>query len=218
MILSKHRLFKRQDPSRLAKAFLIFCEGQRREFDYFNYFRQLDSRINIVVIPPESDEDNSPEGLYRKATEFLIGSIVNAEPAHHKDHQYDEIWFVIDTDKWKHKIKGLKSGIENQDSWFVAQSNPCFELWLYFHFKYQTPEFEGMKDSHTWKSFVNEVAGGGFDCRKHPILITDAISNSKHGFSETDGYPDFLSTQVFRLAENICEVIEAKLLSTRKKM
>lgn len=48
MIL-KNRLFERVPPSRKAKSIYIFCEGARREFDYFEYFKELDSRINIEI-------------------------------------------------------------------------------------------------------------------------------------------------------------------------
>jgi hypothetical protein len=48
MILT-NRLFERVPPSREAKSIYIFCEGAKREYDYFEYFKQLDSRINIEV-------------------------------------------------------------------------------------------------------------------------------------------------------------------------
>ncbi len=52
----------------------------------------------------------------------------------------DKIWFVIDTDRWNegNKIGLLKTFVqekkESYNGWFVAQSNPSFEIWLYYHF------------------------------------------------------------------------------------
>ncbi len=48
MILKK-RLFERAEPSEDAKKIFIFCEGKKRERAYFNYFKAIDSRINIEV-------------------------------------------------------------------------------------------------------------------------------------------------------------------------
>lgn len=48
MILT-NRLFERVAPNREAKSIYIFSEGAKREVQYFNYFKGLDSRINIEV-------------------------------------------------------------------------------------------------------------------------------------------------------------------------
>lgn len=52
--------------------------------------------------------------------------------------QHDNVWFVIDTDLWGSKITDLRNfcnsqnaGLDNE-TWFVSQSNPCFEIWLYY--------------------------------------------------------------------------------------
>ena len=62
MILT-NRLFERQAPSREAKSLYIFCEGAKREYQYFEYFREIDSRIKVEVNKLNSDDNNSP--LYR---------------------------------------------------------------------------------------------------------------------------------------------------------
>ena len=53
MILT-NRLFVREEPTRDAKSIYIFCEGKEREFNYFMYFKELDSRINIEIYKLES--------------------------------------------------------------------------------------------------------------------------------------------------------------------
>lgn len=66
MILT-NRLFKRREPFKEAKCIYIFCEGAKREFQYFNFFKEIDSRINIEIYSLDSNEDNSPLGLYKIA-------------------------------------------------------------------------------------------------------------------------------------------------------
>jgi hypothetical protein len=57
----------------------------------------------------------------------------------------DEIWYVIDTDRWNEgdKINALKTYVEERNKEykgrFVVQSNPSFELWLYYHFNSEKP-------------------------------------------------------------------------------
>ncbi len=40
MILT-NRLFEREQPSREARSIYIFCEGARREYQYFEYFKEI---------------------------------------------------------------------------------------------------------------------------------------------------------------------------------
>lgn len=66
MILT-NRLFERQPPSREAKSLYVCCEGAKREYQYFKYFREIDSRIKIEVNKISPDDNNSPSGLYNLA-------------------------------------------------------------------------------------------------------------------------------------------------------
>lgn len=49
MLLSRDRLFERKAPTREAKIIYIFCEGANRELRYFQYFREMDSRIHLEI-------------------------------------------------------------------------------------------------------------------------------------------------------------------------
>lgn len=208
MIL-KDRLFKRRKPSRDAKLFIIFCEGKKREPSYFNYFKGICTRIKFEIIPAEQGGNNSPTGLYRSACTKIIQSEDNPNPKYSNDPN-DEIWFVIDTDDWQGKIPELKKLCNrNHSNWNVAQSNPCFEVWLYYHFRATFPSFDGFEMAANWKSFLNDkIIPGGFDSRKHPLKIKDAIKNAKGNFSENDEEPEVGTTNVFKLASNFYPLIE----------
>lgn len=102
----------------------------------------------------------------------------------------------------------------------VAQSNPCFEVWLYYHLHSQKPKPEDVEKFNGWKSFVNKSIKGGFDSRKHSIFIGTAIENTKKNYSETNGKIDIACTEVFKLAETfypfVKSVIEEGLKHLRK--
>lgn len=198
MILT-NRLFERKEPDRDAKSLYIFCEGKKREFQYFRYFCDLDTRINVNVYPLQGHENNSPIGLYAIAEACLVKSNENPSPKY-EVLDGDEIWFVIDTDKWGDKIGELRHLVANHNSWNVAQSNPCFEVWLFFHQAEPAANFENQQDCDSWREFVANNPPGGFDSRRHPIYIGSAIAKAKASFFENLDNPEVGSTQVFRLA------------------
>jgi hypothetical protein len=186
-------------------VFYIFCEGKSREYEYFRYFRELSSKIQLIIIPPKNGE-TSPSKLYEAACKYLIKS-ENNQFTEYEVADIDDVWFVIDTDEWKDKIEKLRGNCTKND-WFVAQSNPCFEVWLFYHhFEYE-PYLENIRISKDWKKFVNTKISGGFDSRKHPIYVKRAIDNAKNHYSETNGKVEIACTEVFKLAERFYPFIQ----------
>ena len=190
------REYKKKAPFRDATLFVIVCEGQKRESDYFDFFDRLSSRIKVVSLPCKQGR-SAPKYLIRNAENYAKNSGLNSE---------DELWFVLDVDKWKkndidHLINYCK---KNK---YYALSNPCFEVWLYYHFKDTKPQLKNISECTDWKRHLPEVISGGFDSNKHPREIQTAIVNAKNIFSEKGYLPDVGCTQVFRLAEKIYNLI-----------
>ncbi len=214
MILT-NRLFERVPPNREAKSIYIFCEGAKREYDYFNYFKGLDSRINIEVYHLHPHEDNSPLGLLKIAEECIIGSDTNPNPKYNFIDG-DEIWIVLDIDKDKNEsrepqINAIMKACTSRKNWFFSRSNPCFEVWLYYHSYSQKPSFKNPEKCSSWKTYVNKKFKGGFDSRKHPIYIQKAFVNAKQNFSLIDKKPDIGSTEVYQLADSIMVLLKDKI-------
>lgn len=214
--MSRNRLFSRREPEKKATLILILCEGAKREPGYFEYFSFIDSRVNIEAIPAGPHANNSPTGLFDVAKE-LIGLNEDGGMGQYQITEDDELWFVIDTDRWGEHILALNESIRDFDNFFVAQSNPCFELWLYYHFSYQKPDFVGMNQSSNWKQFLNNCIDGGFNSKKHPLLISTAISNSEHNDTGEES-PEFLVTHVYKLGKSIYELLKNKIDSARNKL
>lgn len=197
------RLFTRRDPERDAKSIYIFCEGKKREYQYFQYFQGIDSRINIVIHPLKGNEDNSPTGLYQLAIQSLIKTEANPSPKYEL-LDGDEVWFVIDTDTWDSKVAELRALCGTHQNWKIAQSNPCFEVWLYFHFFEDRATFQWIEICDSWKTFLPEEIPGGFNSSKHSIFIGRAIENADKCFVyEDDGAPATGCTEVFQLGRII---------------
>lgn len=218
MILT-NRLFKREEPTREAKSIYIFCEGVKREYDYFEYFKEMDSRINIEIYKLKNSEDNSPRGLLNITRKCILKTKTNPKPKY--DFQKnDEVWIVLDLDKdkldsRKPQIAELINECQKNKDWHIALSNPCFEVWLYCHFSNKKPNFKGDEFCIKWKKKVNDSIKGGFDSRKHPIYINQAITNAKKNFQIKDNIPQFGSTQVYLLAESIYSILREKIIKVQ---
>ena len=67
-----------------------------------------------------------------------------------------------------------------------------------------------------WKVMVSKCIQGGFDSRRHPIYIEDAIKNSTNNFEGNENSPNKGSTEVFNLGKSIFHLVEAKIKQVKK--
>ena len=221
MILT-NRLFERVPPSREAKSIYIFSEGAKREYQYFEYFREFDSRINIEVYKLHPHEDNSPLGLLRIAEKCILKTEINPNPKYNFI-EGDEVWIVLDIDKDRDEsrlpqIEDVQKRCAELDNWNLIKSNPCFEVWLYYHLHAKKPVIEDADKCSEWKSFVNNSVKGGFDSRKHPIFIETAAKNAKNNYKVENNTPDIGSTEVFYLADTIVPLLSVKIKKVLKML
>ncbi|MDR2642587.1 MAG: RloB family protein [Planctomycetaceae bacterium] len=212
--LSRNKIYERVEPSKDARKIYIFCEGERTEPNYFRFFQGFVSNLEIIPIPCANGQ-SAPKKLKDDAKRRFLHN-KNKPPEYILDYGLkDMIWFVIDTDRWGNQIDQLKifcrENNKNYQNWFVAQSNPCFEIWLYYHFYDIKPDQTEVEKFHTFKEFVgNKIpGGGGFDHTRMPIEIATAIKNATANFEQQEnGQPDQYSTEVFKLATIIYETVK----------
>ena len=211
--LVRSRRYERQEPLRDSRKIYIYCEGNKREFDYFRFFCGLSSNVNIIPIPSK-DGNTDPEKLMEAAREeFGINSDVS--PKFTLDvSQQDNVWFVIDTDSWGSKITDLRNfcksqnaGLDNE-ALYVSQSNPSFEIWLYYHKFSEKPVKNDVDKYSSIKEFVDAQIPGGFDSRKHPAMIEAAIQNAKATYEEENQVLKLYSTEVFKLGQVILPFVK----------
>ena len=206
--LVRPKRYERKEPSRDSRKIYIYCEGNRREYDYFMFFRGLSSNVNIIPIPSKHGKTD-PKKLMEAAYIDFFGSDERKAVFQLDVKQMDMVWFVIDTDEWGSKIGELrefclsKNNVSDIDVWNVAQSNPCFEIWLYYHFFDKEPDKESVEEFSSLKNFVDAMIPGGFDSRKHPALLATAISNASANYHEQNEMPDVFSTEVYKLGQEI---------------
>ena len=223
-MITRIRQYAKKDPSKDAHKLYVICEGGRDEPRYFEFFEGLSSNLNVVIIPSEEGKTD-PVQLSRSAVEKFDSQ----NGRFSLDYtQGDRVWFVIDTDTWESegKISKLRDFCSEQNRiisgqltetipyavWNIAQSNPCFEIWLYYHFYKESPTRDDVDKFLSFKHFVDEKINGGFNYESDPVRLKDAISNAEANFNTgSDGLLCPFSTEVYLLGKEIYGFVSDEL-------
>jgi len=120
----------------------------------------------------------------------------------------DDLWFVIDTDNWEEEqIRKIANYCKDYPNWHIVISNPCFEVWLYFHKKAKILNASKINCKQL-KSAVSTLEKGGYAPLIFlPDLLT-AIINSKRADSDINHFlPKNGETKVYQLGKALMSVI-----------
>ncbi len=214
-MITRRKDYVKHVPTKDASKIYIISEGTDSEIKYLNFFIGLSSNLELIVIPSENGTD--PLKLRELAKEKFFGT----DRLHTLDYmQNDQIWFVIDTDTWEKEgkiaplrefcadnnrnISKLYDEVKSYDAWNVVQSNPCFEVWLYFHLYDEVPEVDSVPQEPNIKRYIDSLIGGGFDYECDPARIQSAIRRTKKSFRVNEnGKLEWFSTEFFKLGEEI---------------
>lgn len=230
-MIQRIRSYTKPSPSRDARKLYIVCEGNDTEPVYFEFFKGLTSNLSIIPIRSENGKTD-PE----KLKEWAEQNLINASTFDKPDYQQDDlVWFVIDTDKWQEqgKIKVLRDFCEHVNAdevaqhsehpvyqmWNIAQSNPQFELWHYYHIYNEKPLIAEVEQYASFKEYVSNKIHGGFNPLIHPAYMKDAIVHSENNFCvDAEGYPMLFSTEVHLLCKQIFPFIKRDIEKLRNKL
>lgn len=176
-----------------TKLIVIATEGHKTEKQYFKIFENI--RVQVVVIP---SNDN------RSAPEYILDRLNNYSEAY-QIGKNDEFWLMVDTDRWGDKKLSEMSQEAFKKNYFLAISNPCFEVWLYLHLGSISTNFTECKEL---KKMLRQKIGSynpsnlNLDIYKPNILI--AIRRAKD-ISPDDGsrWPASIGTHVYKIVEKI---------------
>ena len=133
---------KKKKSKELVTYFLIVCEGEKTEP---NYFKSFPKKVGKYVFDIEFDGGGiSTLKVVEKAIELRDKSA----------QKYDRVWAVFDRDSFKENsfnsaiLKAKANNIE------CAWSNEAFELWYLLHFQFRNT---GMKRQEYEKSIEKAV-------------------------------------------------------------
>jgi hypothetical protein len=105
------------------KKFLIVCEGEKTEVNYFKAFT-VPKKIAVTV----KGEGKNSLSLVEKA----IKIIDNLK----QDDSFDQIWCVFDKDNCSKEQFNQAERLAKENNIKIAYSNEAFEIWFILHFQY----------------------------------------------------------------------------------
>ena len=143
---------KRKNPRLEPKRrFILFCEGEKTEIEYFEAIRRICSSTLIAV--ETHGGVGVPYTIAEKAIEKAKSLGLTPKSRRKKDsyEERDEVWAVFDRDE-HHRFNEAVMKCEQQKVG-VARSNPCFEFWLILHEQdYNRPE-----DRHAMQKLLAQL-------------------------------------------------------------
>lgn len=203
------------------KLFVLSYEGTITEKKYFQDFRTSqyfnnNGLIEIVSLKRSKDKGSDP---------FNVKKLLSWAKKEYGFKITDEFWLVIDRDDWEssHKLsfEDLVRECKNEGNFYLALSNPCFEIWLVLHFKdlsefseeEQVSIFQNKKVGN--KNYIDilvaRLQGGdrGYNKRPNPNiylpLTKTAIERAKSIDNFNEDYPKKIGTHLYKLVEKLID-------------
>ena len=143
---------KRKNPRLEPKRrFILFCEGEKTETEYFKAIGRACSSTLIAVEPYGGV--GVPYTIAEKAVERARSLGLTPKSRRKKDsyEERDEVWAVFDRDEHDRFNEAVMKC--EQQNVGVGRSNPCFELWLILHEQdYNRPE-----DRHAMQKLLAQL-------------------------------------------------------------
>jgi hypothetical protein len=210
-MMRKKRGYNKVTPIELVrdyKLFAIACEGEKREPEYFKLFRFLSKKIAVDVIEEiVSDEEamginpnkSAPKWVLDRALKYIEKEGLSDE---------DDLWFVMDIDRWETaQLHEIASYCEKFPNWHIVLSNPCFEIWLYFH-KKKTFENSTSSNCNDFKNEISTFEKGGYHPLKFIQHLPAAITNAKNADTDEKYFmPNYKVSKVYQLGEAVLQIV-----------
>ena len=124
--MRKRKDFVRLEGVRSARLVVIASEGRCTESIYFSAVKEKLRAPNVhVEILARDSNESSPESVHSQIADFMREYNIEDD---------DELWLVIDRDRWHERMLSQVAQLCSQNSHLhFCMSNPCFELWLLLH-------------------------------------------------------------------------------------
>ena len=201
---------ERQEAFRDARLIVIASEGKDTERIYFKALAKeyTNPRVHVHILERSEAEQNnsSPDHVLKQLNDYKEQYALEAD---------DELWLVIDKDRWTEAMLSRVATECAQDNFMhVALSNPCIELWLLLHLvdAEQQLWLENRRNSRRTDPYLKirlrqEIGSYHESAYDAGMLIThveEAIERAKAlDKNPADRWPQSLGTRVYLLAESV---------------
>ena len=196
------------------KMFILSYEGNVSEKKYFEDFRQSEwfndsGLIEVISLKRPTNKGSDP---------ISVKKLLQEAKKEYRFRDTDEFWLIIDRDDWEeihnHNFDKLVDDCKKEGNFFLAMSNPCFEIWLILHLKdlneYNEEEKSRLitnKRISNSKNYIDtvlsDIQGRGYNKRPNPRIFLPltkvAIGRAKELDVENQDYPKQLGTHIYKL-------------------
>ena len=189
--------YSRRQPFRLEKeTFLIICEGENTEPEYFKAFRLSSARVKTISYTNKGN-----------ALNFVNAAIAEKNK---RGNDFDNYWVVFDMDANSKQNFNSAIQLAKANKLEVAYSNQAFEFWYLLHFSYiqckihrrlykrkldELLPFTYDKDKDTAKKMYAALLSKQSDAIVNATNVYDEIGNHQSPADEES------STTVYKLVE-----------------
>lgn len=210
--MRKRKDFERPEGVKSSRLVVIAAEGRNTENIYFESMKAslCASDVHVEVLHRNSN-DSSPESVYEQIRGFM---------AEYNIEDDDQLWIVVDKDKWKDKmLAAVAQHCVQNDNLHFCVSNPCFELWLLLHIEDVASYNEERKatlftnkkvnSQYTWlKKRMKDLTGhyreSDYDAIALLPYVDTAIERAEGlDVSTVDRWPQAIGTRVYLLVKSI---------------
>ena len=191
-------LSRRQGVREIKQSFLIVCEGEKTEPDYFKAFRMTAATVKAV-------------GQAMNTMTLVNKAISIREADRQKKRVYDQCWVVFDKDDFPANDFNQAILLAEKNGFRVAYSNQAFEYWFLLHYNLYT----GPIHRNQYKDMLTKLTGmtynksEGFGAVMYNLLLNrqpQAIKNADAVLAEiSHGNPaeEESSTTVQKLVKEL---------------
>ncbi|MGS2727945.1 RloB family protein [Psychroserpens sp. BH13MA-6] len=188
------------------KYFLIVCEGEKTEPNYFRYFRNKLPKHLLNTVELVGEGDNTLN-VVKKAISLKLERLKDPITP-----EFDEVWAVFDKDDFPNERVDSAFNLANQSNIKCAFSNQSFELWYVLHFQYLDANLHRSQ----YIEILSDILGLKYEKNSEEIVelifekgdLNLAVKSSKKleeinkGKSPSNSAP---FTSVYLLVENLME-------------
>ena len=135
-------LSRRQGIREIKQSFLIVCEGEKTEPDYFKAFRMTAATVKAV-------------GQAMNTMTLVSKAISIRESDKKRKKVYDQCWVVFDKDDFPAKDFNQAIQFAEKNGFRVAYSNQAFEYWFLLHYNLYT----GAIHRNQYKDMLTKLTG-----------------------------------------------------------
>lgn len=141
-----------QEHVRDTRLVIIAAEGRQTEQDYFAMFRS--TQVQVKVLSADDQNRSAPEYVLERLRAFRDTYQLG---------EGDSLWLMLDVDRWGSGKLAAVAREAKSIGFGLAISNPCFEVWLLYHFTADIPDTDRCRDI---ERELRQATGSGYNKSK----------------------------------------------------